>query len=110
MSTSNAAQGSTPIDHLEDASANKLAWLVGNNWRTLHYVAGIDATTWDNWWEPDSVPGYQARQLTAMCGTVIQADLPGMMSRMGLRRCARCCDRLRIPRGNGAPVNDPAFR
>ena len=91
----------------EDALANKYAWLVPQKtWNRLHYVEGVTFDTWDAWWEPESVPGYNASELTAACGRTIDATLPGIFSRIGCPRCAHCCDALGIPRGNGAPAND----
>ena len=37
-------------------------------------------------------------------------SIPGMFSRMGGRRCARCCDLAGFPRGVGSPKNDPDLR
>lgn len=45
------------------------------------------------------------------CGwTASYIGIPGVFSRMGLYRCARCCDAVGMPRGKGSPKNDPACR
>lgn len=44
------------------------------------------------------------------CGIQGRFFIPGMLSRMGMDRCARCCDRLGWPRGTGSPKNDDALR
>lgn len=33
--------------------------------------------------------------------------MPGVVSRMAAPRCAKCCRKLGLPRGVGAPYNDP---
>ena len=48
---------------------------------------------------------------TTSCG--IRSDywtIPGMFTRMGSKRCSRCCDKLGYPRGIGSPKNDKACR
>lgn len=44
------------------------------------------------------------------CGRVGQWEIPGLFSRMGVKRCDRCCDRLGFPRGVGSPKNDSHLR
>lgn len=44
------------------------------------------------------------------CGWKAHFAIPGMFSRMGLRRCSKCCDKLGYPRGVGSPKNDPKCR
>ena len=39
------------------------------------------------------------------CGLSGLWAMPGLISRMARPRCAHCCDRLGIPRGDGAPFN-----
>lgn len=36
--------------------------------------------------------------------------IPGMFSRMGCRRCSRCCRVNGLPPGIGSPKNDPECR
>lgn len=45
------------------------------------------------------------------CGrTVTYIGIPGLFSRMGLYRCARCCDATGLPRGKGSPKNSHECR
>lgn len=44
------------------------------------------------------------------CGRKLRLWIPGIFSRMGLRRCTRCCDRLGFPQGIGSPKNDKKCR
>lgn len=68
----------------------------------LHHLAEIEYVT--DWWQNRSGVGWSA------CGVRTEYAVPGMLSRMGMERCAHCCDRLGIPRGTGSPKNDPALR
>lgn len=43
------------------------------------------------------------------CGRqAARVDIPGVLSRMSVPRCARCCTATGMPRGLGSPRNDPA--
>lgn len=88
---------------ITDALYNKYSWLTSVvGWYRLHYIPGVTYDDWDNWWEDDNAD----HEVIAICGTRFIATLPGIFSRMGLPRCAHCCDKLTIPRGNGAALND----
>ena len=71
-------------------------WLVLPTWNRLHRVVDIE---WD---EEDSPHGTG----TTLCGRFGRLSIPGIMSRMGMPRCARCCKLTGIPRGDGAPFNE----
>jgi hypothetical protein len=47
---------------------------------------------------------------TTVCGVTTWLSIPGLFSRMGLRRCKRCCAAVGFPQGVGAPKNDDACR
>ncbi|WP_435113349.1 hypothetical protein [Nocardiopsis synnemataformans] len=80
-------------------------WLATGAWRRLHAVPRqvfnpddedvVDALT--EW------PGPPGR---SVCGQDRGWQLPGVFSRLGCPRCAHCCDRLGIARGNGTPMNE----
>ncbi len=89
----------------DDALDNKAAWLVFSGWRRLHYFSWVSHKDWDNWIETDNFPIKKA-----ICGYMGQVDVPGMLSRMGRKRCGNCCDKLKITRGYGTPVNDKQAR
>lgn len=44
-------------------------------------------------------------RIQAACGRWIRPEIPGMFSRLSAPRCARCCDRTGVPRGEGSPKN-----
>jgi len=44
------------------------------------------------------------------CGWRTRLAIPGIFSRMSMRRCAHCCRRLGYPQGVGSPKNDEACR
>jgi hypothetical protein len=88
-----------------DALNNKYAWLVpARTWNRLHYVPGVTFEDWDVWWDTTT-----PKTMTAVCGLVFDADLPGIFSRIGCPRCAHCCRAVGIPRGHGAALNDEAL-
>lgn len=89
---------------------SKYPWLVGQSWSVLHYVPGVADDTWEHWWDSGANPGFDENRVRAACGQTIQAELPGILSRMGTPRCSRCCRALGIPTGDGAPVNDQSLR
>ena len=97
---------------MSDALTNKYAWLHTRRQSSdrLHYCPGVTFETWDSWWDEGSMPGYGAPELDTACGRRLAMTLPGLFSRMGMPRCAHCCDRLGIPRGAGAPLNDLTLR
>jgi hypothetical protein len=75
-------------------------WLVTGRWTVLHRIASIA-------WDDDDLIGGDGE---AVCGVRGRFRMPGIFSRMGLPRCARCCKRLGVPVGGGAPFNVLAGR
>lgn len=78
-------------------------WLVLPSWNVLHRISEIE---WGEFAgkdgnEGDAVEGHGV----AVCGARGHFCIPGLFSRMGLRRCAHCCAALGIPCGDGAPFN-----
>lgn len=80
-------------------------WMVLPSWNRLHRISsiewGIDQNGNRQWSEDERVGGFGV----AVCGATGYFDLPGIFSRMGLERCAHCCDALGISRDDGAPFN-----
>jgi hypothetical protein len=73
-------------------------WLVLPSWNRLHRIQEIA-------WEGGSPEEECQGQGRALCGAEGWFYIPGFLSRMGLPRCAHCCDKLGIPRGNGNTLN-----
>lgn len=73
-------------------------WLVLPTWRRLHRVARL-AVPLDAFEESPVAHGQ------TLCGVFGKLAMPGILSRDGLQRCAHCCDRAGVPRGDGAPFN-----
>jgi hypothetical protein len=67
-------------------------------WGVLHRVAELEVEGFDG----DVLPHGNGR---TVCGRTGYLSMPGFVSRMGLPRCAYCCSRLGIPRGDGHPYN-----
>ena len=44
-----------------------------------------------------------------VCGLVGKVWMPGFITRLAGTRCAKCCKLVGIPRGIGAPYNDPTL-
>jgi hypothetical protein len=75
-------------------------WLVTPKWTVLHRISEIE------WEEVEKYGGSLVHgRGVAVCGVNAHFRMPGIFSRMGLPRCALCCRRLGIPRGDGAPFN-----
>lgn len=73
-------------------------WLVTGRWYALHRIAEIE------WRTAERLGG----RGTAICGRKGNWQMPGIFSRMGLKRCPNCCKLLAIPPGDGAPFNELA--
>jgi hypothetical protein len=71
-------------------------WLVLPSGRALHRISEIAPD------DPDDIVNGEG---VAVCGARGYFMVPGLFSRMGLKRCDHCCDHLAIPRGAGAPFN-----
>lgn len=78
-------------------------WLILEQGEVLHRVArlDVDPTEWRE--EITDGPGL------AVCGQEGAFGIPGIFSRMGTKRCTRCCRALGIPNGDGAPGNAKDF-
>lgn len=71
----------------------------------LHYVAGAA----DPAWYRRVVDTEGAALVAAACGLHTRFTAAGILSRMGRPRCARCCARLGVPRGDGTPRNETSL-
>jgi len=77
---------------------------------------------WDWWYGPPKYRVLHAADVTyneaedtagygvSACGWRAHFAIPGIFSRMGLPRCAKCCVKLGYPGGIGSPKNDEACR
>lgn len=72
-------------------------WLVLTSWKVLHRVSEIEPNDLE-----DGLPNGLG---VTVCGQRGHLMIPGFISRMGLRRCAHCCDALGIIRGAGNTLN-----
>lgn len=72
--------------------------LVGAHGEVLHRIESLQP---EGEWRED-VTSAEGR---AICGRTGWFFIPGIFSRMGAKRCERCCDLLGIPHGDGAPFN-----
>ncbi|MEU8136080.1 hypothetical protein [Streptodolium elevatio] len=79
-------------------------WLTAwGSWRRLHAVPADELTQQQH---RDSIDrGDPIVRFTA-CGSRIALAVPGMGSRLSLRRCVPCCRRLGIRGGRGTPANE----
>ena len=59
-------------------------------------------------WEMDGLIPIGIQGTTA-CGLSGRLSMPGIFSRIGAPRCKKCCRKVGIPDGNGAPYNDEAL-
>lgn len=105
-------------DHPLTELVNEQMWRWVYGWpsfNVLHRLAEMTACSDHS----ASSWGFTSRACTgiAACGYVPAATegggftpeglffMPGIVSRMGLRRCAKCCDKVGVPRGRGTPWN-----
>lgn len=42
---------------------------------------------------------------STVCGRTLPLTMPGVLSRLSMSRCRRCCKKLTVPPGNGTPAN-----
>lgn len=81
-------------------------WCYGQTSTVLHHVKLLRDEHAEEWADTS-----QLVSATATCGRRLYwLSVPGLLSRMGAKRCARCCDRLGYPRGVGSPKNDDDCR
>lgn len=73
----------------------RMRWWVGPSWGVLHRVAEISFD------DDDRISGHGA----TACGRLLPLRMPGIFSRIGLKRCHLCCVAAGVPDGNGAPFN-----
>lgn len=75
-------------------------WLVLPRWGVIHRVAAIE------WEDPEDMISGTG---TTVCGRTGRLRMPGIFSRMGLKRCPKCCTILGIPQGGGNPYNEHIY-
>lgn len=75
---------------------------IGNYGQRLHAVGSLtDSEATEREWGGSG---------TTACGRYGWLRIPGLFSRMGADRCARCCKLTGLLRGTGSPKNDDACR
>lgn len=93
-----------PIEFERDEpSLADFDWVCSHGGDVIH--APGRETDDDEWWD-----GGRENFPTACGRTLKWASIPGLFTRMGSKRCDRCCDALGYPRGVGSPKNDDAIR
>lgn len=60
-------------------------------------------------WDDPAEDMYVSDGVTA-CRVSGELWIPGVLSRLGMPRCRRCCRLVGMPTGNGSPKNDDACR
>jgi hypothetical protein len=78
-------------------------WLCCGKWRRLHAIPGPDITPEQI---RDAIDENRPLQRRATCGLRRGWWMPGIGSRLGLRRCSACCQTLGVPHGHGTPANE----
>lgn len=93
----------------EFISIARYDWLVTRRWTVLHAVRDEE---WTDAHRDDMARCWQVETPVRLaCGqTAAMLIIPGMISRMTLPRCARCCRALGYPRGTGSPKNSDEIR
>lgn len=81
-------------------------WLVTPASRRLHHASFDDADDITDVEEGDIVCN-----VTLTCGRRVGwVTLPGVLTRLGEPRCARCCKKTGLPLGDGSPKNNRECR
>jgi hypothetical protein len=88
-----------PVELSDELAVARLTWTVTPHGKLLHAVRVLDGSFDDG----------PAPAVTA-CGRRTLLVVPGLFTRMGARRCDRCCDAVGLPHGTGSPKNDPVCR
>lgn len=82
-------------------------WFYSEHSERLHH-ATLTAEQLQEWADNSQL---EEETVTATCGRRIRwPSVPGMFSRMSMRRCDRCSDRVGYDRGIGSPKNDKVLR
>jgi hypothetical protein len=98
---SRPAPAEAPTDDFADTiRLGEWDWWETTTGRSLHAAADIDI---DGAYET-------AGEGRTFCGRTGWLSIPGLFTRMGAKRCGRCCDALGYPHGIGSPKNDAALR
>lgn len=91
----------TVVDELVELA--EWDWVVTSNGSRLHHLERFDDTVRSaiDWGGPGTIS----------CGRWSDwLGIAGAFTRMGAKRCDRCCDRVGFPRGVGSPKNDRTLR
>lgn len=78
-------------------------WLCCGKWRALHAIPGTAISRQSM---EDGIDENLPVPARAACGLRRGWRMPGLFSRLGLRRCTPCCHALGIPAGHGTPANE----
>jgi hypothetical protein len=78
-------------------------WLCCGKWRVLHAVPGATISVERM---RDALDDNEAITARAACGLRRGWRMPGIMSRLGRKRCVACCRALGIANGHGTPANE----
>jgi len=87
-----------------EMTLNDLDWVYTYTGNVLHHATFTPSMEAE-------MEDYASAVGTLVCRTGLRrVQIPGIFSRMGMKRCDRCCDRNGYPRGVGSPKNDPECR
>lgn len=104
------------IDYTGGRNIAEYDWLIDYSIRPsrarLHAPTPEIVKHYDDWGEDTDIEncGVDHGAVPALCGRVGGWSIPGVFSRMGVPRCARCCKLSGLPRGDGSPKNDQSCR
>lgn len=95
---------------MSDRTRERPEWVVAGHGNVLHRVKRRRevCSRGRRWWRESFLVGGRVCKLA--CGRTLHVVAPGILSRLGVRRCRQCCGAVGITYGHGCPINDRTCR
>lgn len=90
-----------PVNTFDELALFDWVYTADDKHRRLHAAVGLHT-----YFDDDDTSGFAS----TLCGRSSWLEIPGVFSRMGTKRCKKCCRAAKIPTGVGSPKNDARVR
>jgi hypothetical protein len=93
---------------MRDAKKEHLEWLHGVRGNVLHRAKDSGLVVR---YLPNGGRTYATavtcggKSVYTRCGRIMRLIAPGVLARLGMKRCSRCCQVSKLPEGHGTPNN-----